>query len=148
MPILGKRKYINEKIEKLINKLDMLGYDTTEIKKRFYEYEEEPEQQINYDSENDFSYGRLNLGGLPYRDKINDTLKMIEELIIMPENNTQQEQPLNNIYQPNQNNDIMVRNNTTNLSNQFKNNLMNQINKPQQQNTYTPPQQPQSFNLF
>ena len=32
MPLLGKRKYIDEKIGQLISKLDNLGYDTEEIK--------------------------------------------------------------------------------------------------------------------
>lgn len=80
MPILGKRKYINEKIEKLINKLDILGYDTQQIKKRFYNIpDEQPQTEFAEfeDDENYYSSGSL----LPYRNKINDVLKMIEELI-------------------------------------------------------------------
>lgn len=67
MPLLGKRKYINDRIEKLINKLDTLGYDTEYIKRRFYDIQEE----------DDYSSGSI----LPYRNKINDVLKMIEEII-------------------------------------------------------------------
>lgn len=70
MPILGKRKYINDRIEKLINKLDTLGYDTEYIKRRFYDIQEET---------NDYSESSGSI--LPYRNKINDVLKMIEEVI-------------------------------------------------------------------
>lgn len=79
MPLLGKRKYINEKIEKLINKLDILGYDTQQIKKRFYNI---PDTEVQtefpeFEEEGFYSSGSL----LPYRNKINDVLKMIEELV-------------------------------------------------------------------
>lgn len=109
MPLLGKRKYINDKIEKLINKLDTLGYDTTQIKRRFYDIEDEEEEET-YDSA-----GSL----LPYRNKINDTLKMIEELI-MPGN-----------YQPTQQPPI-----------QFKNDLIERVRQTQQ-----PTQTQQNTNL-
>ena len=72
MPLLGKRKYINDRIEKLINKLDTLGYDTEYIKRRFYDIQEE---EID-------GAGSI----LPYRNKINDVLKMIEEVIISNSN--------------------------------------------------------------
>lgn len=74
MPLLGKRKYINEKIEQLINKLDSLGYDTEEIKDVFYERTHLEEQD---DSLDDLSSGSL----LPYRNRINETLSLIENLI-------------------------------------------------------------------
>ena len=74
MPLLGKRKYINEKIEQLINKLDNLGYDTEEIKDVFYERTHLEEQD---DSLDDLSSGSL----LPYRNRINETLSLIENLI-------------------------------------------------------------------
>lgn len=75
MPILGKRKYINDRIEKLINKLDTLGYDTEYIKRRFYDIQEESD------------YSESSGSILPYRNKINDVLKMIEEVIKFNSNN-------------------------------------------------------------
>lgn len=117
MPLLGKRKYINDKIEKLINKLDTLGYDTTQIKRRFYDIEDEEEEET-YDSA-----GSL----LPYRNKINETLKMIEELI-MPGNY------FNNIQQPTQQ--------PQNYPIQFKNDLIERVRQTQQ-----PTQTQQNTNL-
>jgi hypothetical protein len=113
MPLLGKRKYINDKIEKLINKLDTLGYDTTQIKRRFYDIEDEEEEET-YDSA-----GSL----LPYRNKINETLKMIEELI-MPGNYQQQQQQQQN------------------YPIQFKNDLIERVRQSQQ-----PPPTQQNTNL-
>lgn len=81
MPLLGKRKYINEKIEQLINKLDSLGYDTEEIKDVFYERTHLEEQD---DSLDDLSSGSL----LPYRNRINETLSLIENLIKSNRNNS------------------------------------------------------------
>ena len=121
MPILGKRKYINEKIEKLINKLDMMGYDTTRIKRRFYEYEEEDDEE-----------GSGKFGGLPYRDKINETLELIEELINY--NQTDTSQYYNQTNTPPQ---------YTPQQTQFKNNLIERVTQPQSQ-----PQPNNSFNLF
>ena len=72
MPLLGKRKYINDKIEKLINKLDLLGYDTTAIKNRYYDIE-----QNDIYEQDDYSANGLCGSILPYRSKINDVLKMI-----------------------------------------------------------------------
>jgi len=86
MPLLGKRKYINDRIEKLINKLDTLGYDTEYIKRRFYDIQEE---EID-------SAGSI----LPYRNKINDVLRMIEELIKSNSNDiTTPEQFRNNLIE-------------------------------------------------
>ena len=122
MPILGKRKYINEKIEKLINKLDMMGYDTTRIKRRFYEYEEEDDEE-----------GSGKYGGLPYRDKINETLELIEELINYNQTNTPPQ------YTPQQT--------------QFKNNLIERVThdnarQEQEQQPQPQPQPSNNFNLF
>lgn len=100
MPLLGKRKYINEKIERMIEKLDNLGYDTEEIKDVFYE--RETNQRSDHEMINDldsiadnnedfnslpmdeYSSGAL----LPYRNKINKTLKLIENLISSNTNET------------------------------------------------------------
>lgn len=88
MPLLGKRKYINEKIERMIEKLDNLGYDTEEIKDVFYEREQQTNpydldsiadnnEEFNSLPMDEYSSGAL----LPYRNKINKTLKLIENLI-------------------------------------------------------------------
>lgn len=107
MPLLGKRKYINEKITELIKKLDDLGYDTRRIKSRFYEteYKEETDEQ---DEEN--SAGAI----LPYRKKINDVLNMIDNIINNNESNNNSNYNTSNNYE---------------LSNQFKNNLLREVNK-------------------
>jgi len=76
MPLLGKRKYIDEKIGQLISKLDNLGYDTEEIKDVFYERTRQ-EQITEDDSLDDLSSGSI----LPYRNRINKTLSLIENLI-------------------------------------------------------------------
>ena len=109
MPLLGKRKYINEKITELIKKLDDLGYDTRRIKSRFYETEYKEEtgedgEDVEQDEEN--SAGAI----LPYRKKINDVLNMIDNII----NNNESNYNTNNNYE---------------LSNQFKNNLLREVNK-------------------
>lgn len=112
MPILGKRKYINEKIEKLINKLDILGYDTTQIKKRFYNLQDEqPQTEFPEFEEEDGFYSSGSL--IPYRNKINDVLKMIEEIIKPTNNNIQQSQP------------------SINESVKFKNDLIERVQNPQ-----------------
>lgn len=79
MPLLGKRKYINKKIEDMINRLDIMGYDTTEIKKVYYDIEDEEDENdyTGYDNEYYNSAGAL----LPYRSRINKTLDLIEEMI-------------------------------------------------------------------
>lgn len=111
MPLLGKRKYINDRIEKLINKLDTLGYDTEYIKKRFYDIQEE---------ENDYSESSGSI--LPYRNKINDVLKMIEEVI------------------KSNSNDIIT-------SEQFKNDLIEEVKQRQQQmNNYNKQSDPPHVN--
>lgn len=107
MPLLGKRKYINEKITELIKKLDELGYDTRRIKSRFYETEE-----INEDN----SAGAI----LPYRKKINDVLNMIDNMINNDESNTSNNYSNTSNYPPSNNYE---------LSNQFKNNLLREVNK-------------------
>lgn len=157
MPILGKRKYINDRIEKLINKLDMLGYDTTEVKKRYYGYEDEEEEQQNY-----YEQGPAYGGGLPYRDKINDVLQMIENLINQGQPNYYEDQQEYYDYntQPTSNqtsNQTQTMNNSSIYYNrqpqEFKNNLMYQLNNPtptqpaqQQNNQQSKPST--SFNLF
>lgn len=167
MPILGKRKYINDRIEKLINKLDMLGYDTTEVKKRYYGYEDEEEEQQNY-----YEQGPAYGGGLPYRDKINDVLQMIENLITQGQPNYYEDQQEYYDYntQPTQPNnqqrasELSTRNDQNNPSiyynrqpQEFKNNLMYQLNnptptqpiqQPAQQKSNQPAQPSNSFNLF
>lgn len=165
MPILGKRKYINDRIEKLINKLDMLGYDTTEVKKRYYGYEDEEEEQQNY-----YEQGPAYGGGLPYRDKINDVLQMIENLITQGPNYYEDQQEYYDYNTPgiNQRSDQTQPQNNQQQSNpsiyynrqpqEFKNNLMYQLNNPQtaqpginqptQQKSNQPAQPSTSFNLF
>lgn len=88
MPLLGKREYINEKITQLINKLDNLGYDTEDIKDVFYERTREEQQMPQDDSLDDLSSGSL----LPYRNRINKTLSLIENLI---KNNGNQSDDMN-----------------------------------------------------
>lgn len=131
MPLLGKRKYINKKIEELITKLDIIGYDTTDIKKRYYDIEEEDEPVEEY------SAGSI----LPYRSKINDVLNMIENLI-NPHDNYQQSNQNDNYYQQ-PNNDYST----------FKDNLINTVKNDiyqrQQQNNYQPATpKNNSFSLF
>ena len=90
MPLLGKRKYINEKIEQIINKLDSLGYNTENIKDVFYEREE---NNINDEDENEYnSSGSI----LPYRNKINKTLSLIEELIFKDSDNEETQNEMSN----------------------------------------------------
>lgn len=127
MPLLGKRKYINKKIEELITKLDIMGYDTTDIKKRYYDTFEEDEPVEEY------SAGSI----LPYRSKINDVLNMIENLINPHDNyNYQQTQ-----YLPQApNNDYST----------FRNNLINTVKNDIYKNYQQSNQQPKnnSFDLF
>ena len=82
MPLLGKRKYINEKIEQIIEKLDNLGYDTEEIKDVFYERERKEFNDLEDEEFNPLQMDEYSSGALlPYRNKINKTLKLIENLI-------------------------------------------------------------------
>ena len=94
MPLLGKRKYINEKIERMIEKLDNLGYDTEEIKDVFYEREHEAINDLDSVADNNEEFNSLPMDEyssgalLPYRNKINKTLKLIENLISSNTNET------------------------------------------------------------
>lgn len=128
MPLLGKRKYINKKIEELITKLDIMGYDTTDIKKRYYDIEEEDEPVEEY------SAGSI----LPYRSKINDVLNMIENLI-NPHDNYQQSNQSN--YQT----QYLPTKQPQNDYSTFKDNLINTVKNDIYNN-----QQPKnnSFDLF
>jgi hypothetical protein len=125
MPLLGKRKYINEKIEGMIDKLDKMGYDTREIKKRFYDLEDEQPATEFPEFEED-SAGAI----LPYRSKINDVLKMIDELI----NGKIEEFDINDVP--------MVS------PYEFKNNVMNTLQDTQRNEVFTQQPQNQTFNLF
>lgn len=107
MPLLGKRRYINEKIINMINKLDDLGYDTTDVKNRFYEIQQE--------QEDDESAGRM----LPYRKKIDDVLNMIDKLVNGSDESDESIKS-NESYTEDENID--------NSSKQFKQNLINTIN--------------------
>jgi hypothetical protein len=125
MPLLGKRKYINKKIEELITKLDIMGYDTTDIKKRYYDIEEEDEPVEEY------SAGSI----LPYRSKINDVLNMIENLINPHEQSDQQQ------YLP--------QNDYSTFKDNLINTVKNDIYQRQQQNNYQPATpKNNSFSLF
>lgn len=126
MPLLGKRKYINKKIEELITKLDIMGYDTTDIKKRYYDIEEEDEPVEEY------SAGSI----LPYRSKINDVLNMIENLI-NPHDNYQR----SDLYQRSNQQQYLPQNDYST----FKDNLINTVKNDIYNN-----QQPKnnSFDLF
>lgn len=142
MPLLGKRKYINEKIEGMIDKLDKMGYDTREIKKRFYDLEDEKSEDFTHQPATEFpefeefqkndltedSAGAI----LPYRSKINDVLKMIDELI----------NGENDLTEFQNDNVPMVS------PYEFKNNVMNTLTETQRNEDFTQPQQPQTFNLF
>lgn len=89
MPLLGKRKYINEKIEQIIEKLDNLGYDTEEIKDVFYERERKEFNDLEDEDFNSLQMDEYSSGALlPYRNKINKTLKLIENLISTNTNET------------------------------------------------------------
>lgn len=81
MPILGKRKYINEQIEKILNTLEEKGYDITHIKNKWYDIipstQTEDEFENRYETEEVLSSGAI----LPYRKKVNEVLKMIEDLL-------------------------------------------------------------------
>lgn len=127
MPLLGKRKYINKKIEELITKLDIMGYDTTDIKKRYYDTFEEDEPVEEY------SAGSI----LPYRSKINDVLNMIENLINPHDN---QNDNYYNYQQQAPNNDYST----------FRNNLINTVKNDIYKNYQQSNQQPKnnSFDLF
>ena len=135
MPLLGKRKYINEKIEGMIDKLDKMGYDTREIKKRFYDLEDEKSEDFTQQPATEFPEFDLSEDSagaiLPYRSKINDVLKMIDELINGENEEFQNENvPMVSPYE-------------------FKNNVMNTLQEFQK-NDLTDTQQPQNqtFNLF
>lgn len=125
MPILGKRKYINDRIEKLINKLDTLGYDTEHIKRRFYDYNN---QQSDQEETNDYSESSGSI--LPYRNKINDVLKMIEEVIKFNSNSniTTPEQFKNDLIE-----EVKERQNYKNITK--PNQYYNQNNTRQEQQT-------------
>lgn len=133
MPLLGKRKYINKKIEELITKLDIMGYDTTDIKKRYYDIEEEDEPVEEY------SAGSI----LPYRSKINDVLNMIENLINYDNQNDNyyQQQPTQHLPQTQYLPQIQPNNDYST----FKDNLINTVKNDIYKN-----QQPKnnSFDLF
>lgn len=81
MPILGKRKYINEQIEKILNTLEEKGYDITYIKNKWYDIvpsaQTEDEFENHYETEEVLSSGAI----LPYRKKVNEVLKMIEDIL-------------------------------------------------------------------
>lgn len=133
MPLLGKRKYINEKIEGMIDKLDKMGYDTREIKKRFYDLEDDQPATEFPEFEEDFKKSDLSEDSagaiLPYRSKINDVLKMIDELINGENEEFQNDNvPMVSPYE-------------------FKNNVMNTLQEFQKNEDFTQ-QQPQTFNLF
>ena len=130
MPLLGKRKYINEKIEGMIDKLDKMGYDTREIKKRFYDLEDEQPTTEFPEFEED-SAGAI----LPYRSKINDVLKMIDELI-----NGENEESINNVPMVSP---YEFKNNVMNTLQEFQ---KNDLSDTQRNEDFT--QQPQTFNLF
>lgn len=139
MPLLGKRKYINEKIEGMIDKLDKMGYDTREIKRRFYDLEDEQPATEFPEFEEDFKKSDLSEDSagaiLPYRSKINDVLKMIDELINGENEEFQNDNvPIVSPYE-------------------FKNNVMNTLQEFQKNDltrneNFTQQQQPQTFNLF
>ena len=133
MPLLGKRKYINEKIEGMIDKLDKMGYDTREIKKRFYDLEDDQPATEFPEFEEEDSAGAI----LPYRSKINDVLKMIDELI-----NGENEE-----FQRNDLTDFQNENVPMVSPYEFKNNVMNTLQEFQKNEDFIQ-QQPQTFNLF
>lgn len=133
MPLLGKRKYINEKITELIKKLDELGYDTRRIKSIFYETEYEEENEVEGETGENNSAGSI----LPYRKKINDVLNMIDNIINKNESNNH-----SNNYSNNYN-----TSNNYELSNQFKNNLLREVNKQNLMNNNEDVQQ-NTFSLF
>ena len=79
MPLLGKRKYINEQIEKILNTLEEKGYDITHIKNKWYDIVPSAQNEFEnqYETEEVLSSGAI----LPYRKKVNEVLKMIEDLL-------------------------------------------------------------------
>jgi hypothetical protein len=90
MSLFGKRKYIDEKIMKIINELDDMGYDTQDIKNVFYEK----------------SAGSI----LPYRNKINKVINMIERLIDGDENEVLNDDEILNQEEFNDNSLLNVNN--------------------------------------
>ena len=145
MPLLGKRKYINKKIEDMINRLDIMGYDTTEIKKVYYDIEDE-------EDENDYNEYYNSAGALlPYRSRINKTLDLIEEMIGQnyydePQNYYDEPQINQQDYQGFKNNVI----NTVKQNNQPANNQQrsNQINNVPTINNQQSNQTKSNFDLF
>lgn len=147
MPLLGKRKYINEKIEGMIDKLDKMGYDTREIKKRFYDLEDEKSEDFTQPPATEFpefeefqkndltdSAGAI----LPYRSKINDVLKMIDELI----NGENEDFQKSTDFTQNENVPMVS-------PYEFKNNVINTLQEFQKNDlTDTQRNEPQTFNLF
>lgn len=141
MPLLGKRKYINEKIEGMIDKLDKMGYDTREIKKRFYDLEDEKSEDFTQPPATEFpEFEEEDSAGaiLPYRSKINDVLKMIDELI----NGENEEFQKNDLTEFQNDNVPMVS------PYEFKNNVMNTLQETQRNEDFTQRNEPQTFNLF
>lgn len=143
MPLLGKRKYINEKIEGMIDKLDKMGYDTREIKKRFYDLEDDQPATEFPEFEEDFKKSDLSEDSagaiLPYRSKINDVLKMIDELI----NGENEELYNSDLTEEFQNENVPMVS-----PYEFKNNVINTLQDTQRNEDFTQQQQPQTFNLF
>lgn len=85
--LLGKRKYINSRIDQMLDKLEAdYGFDAiAHIRQRWNPemFEQQDQEYMDYETSpmdidpNYYSSGAL----LPYRSKVNDVLNMIEEFI-------------------------------------------------------------------
>lgn len=85
--LLGKRKYINSRIDQMLDKLEAdYGFDAiAHIRQRWNPemFEQSDQEYMDYETSpmdidpNYYSSGAL----LPYRSKVNDVLNMIEEFI-------------------------------------------------------------------
>lgn len=119
MPLLGKRKYINEQIEKILNKLEERGYNVTYIKNRWYDIV--PTSTETIESEEVLSSGAI----LPYRKKVNEVLKMIEDLLQPKAPNANAiSEDMNNIESP-----MYLPNDSSNIKEILRNAILSNKNE-------------------
>lgn len=119
MPLLGKRKYINEQIEKILNKLEEKGYNVTHIKNKWYNNSSDDYTLTSETNEEILSSGSI----LPYRKKVNEVLKMIEDLINQKDTSTTEYSQIPMTYDNSTNIKEILRNAILSNNNDNKSNI-------------------------
>ena len=119
MPLLGKRKYINEQIEKILNKLEEKGYNVTHIKNKWYNTPSDDYTLTSETNEEILSSGSI----LPYRKKVNEVLKMIEDLINQEDTSTTEYSQIPMTYDNGTNIKEILRNTILSNKNDNKSNI-------------------------